>query len=166
MKKDYPRKARSHDNYATDWWLKNVFKGWFDPCPLNPDWEYDGLIMDWPDQTFVNPPYSDPLPWVEKAIETSLEEKTVVMLLKHDSSTQWWRRLHEANAHFLPISGRVKYGTKRGAAFPSVLVVLEGIENPKSKHQLMNIEPKNASNTDEKTLERADHRLDFNQSLF
>lgn len=127
-KKDYPRKNKSHDNYETDSWIKAVFDGWFDPCPLNPCWINNGLLMEWPNKTFVNPPYSDPLPWVEKAIETSIMGNTVALLLKHDSSTRWWKRLHESNAHFLPIMGRLKYGTKTAAAFPSVLVVLEAIK--------------------------------------
>lgn len=127
-KKDYPRKKKLlNDSYATDDWIKKMFDGWFDPCPLNPDWTYDGLKIQWPNRTFVNPPYSDPLPWVEKAIETSMMNKTVVLLLKHDSSTKWWRRLHEAQAKFMPIHGRLKYGTPRAAAFPSVLVCLEGL---------------------------------------
>ncbi len=129
MKKDFPRPSKKHtDSYATDMWLQKMFDGWFDPCPLNPDWTYDGLKIQWPNKTFVNPPYSDPLPWVEKAIETSIMNKTVVLLLKHDSSTKWWRRLHEANAHFMPVHGRLKYGTGKSAAFPSVLVCLEGVD--------------------------------------
>ena len=127
-KQDYPRKDKGHDNYETDSWIKAMFDGWFDPCPLNPCWVNNGLLMEWPNKTFVNPPYSSPLQWVEKAIETSIMGNTVVMLLKHDSSTKWWKRLHEANANFLPILGRLKYGTTKTAAFPSVLVVLEGIK--------------------------------------
>jgi len=127
--KDYPKKSKKHtDSYATDSWLKQMFDGWFDPCPLNPDWTYDGLKIQWPNRTFVNPPYSNPLPWVEKAIETSMMNKTVVLLLKHDSSTKWWRRLHEANANFMPIFTRLKYGTNKSCAFPSILVCLEGVD--------------------------------------
>jgi len=127
-KKDYPKKKAKNDNYETDSWIKAMFDGWFDPCPLNPCWVTNGLLIDWPNKTFVNPPYSDPYPWVEKAIETSTIGCTVVMLLKHDTSTRWWRRLHEANAKFLPIMGRLQYGTGKNAAFPSVLVVLEAIK--------------------------------------
>jgi len=116
------------DNYATDKWIKAMFDGWFDPCPLNPCWVTNGLLIEWPNKTFVNPPYSEVSQWVEKAIETSLMGNTVVMLLKHDTSTQWYRRLHEANAKFLMIQGRLKFQTPRSAPFPSVLVVLEAIK--------------------------------------
>jgi len=115
------------DNWATDPWLFGIFEGWFDPCPLDPDFLVDGLELDWSsyDKVFVNPPYSKPLPWVRKAISTRREGQVIVMLLRHDSSTQWWRELHEAGARFLAIIGRLQYGVRTGySSSPSVLVVL------------------------------------------
>lgn len=124
MKQDYPRRALSHDSWPTDRWLAKIFDGWFDPCPLNPNYIVDGLERDWRSKTFVNPPYSNPMPWVKKAIYESQLDKTIVMLLKHDSSTKWYQLLHEAGARFLPIQGRLKYGMEKTCAFPSVLVIL------------------------------------------
>lgn len=115
------------DSYATDNWIMQMFDDWFDPCPLDDNWTINGLLLDWPNKTFVNPPYSNPSAWVEKAIETSLDGKIVVMLLKHDTSTKWFKRLHEANARFLMIAGRLKYNTGKAAPFPSVLVVLDAV---------------------------------------
>jgi len=117
------------DNYETDEWLIDLFdrKMWYDPCPLHGITSSDGLKGRWPKWTFVNPPYSNPKPWVEKAIrhvKYSDDPATVVMLLKHDSSTEWYRLLHEAGAKFLMIQGRLKFRTKKPAPFPSVLVVL------------------------------------------
>lgn len=114
----------SSDSYPTDDWLKRVFGNWYDPCPLNDNPEFDGLALDWGFRTFCNPPYSNPLPWVRKGIEEANAGKCVVFLLKHDSSTKWFRELHEAGARFLPIHGRLKHGTGVGAPFPSVLVIL------------------------------------------
>jgi hypothetical protein len=130
MKKDFPRKSLSHDKYKTDQWLWNlcVDDSTWDPCPI--DWSPDkhgcSLTMDWTaNRIFINPPYSNPLPWVEKAIETHQSCGTfIALLLKHDTSTKWYKLLHEAGAHILMVSGRLKYGTSRGAAFPSILVVL------------------------------------------
>jgi phage N-6-adenine-methyltransferase len=86
--------------------------------------EKDGLNSEWKgNRIFVNPPYSKPMPWVKKAIAESRKGKTVVLLVKHDSSTRWWAKLHEAGAHFLPIMGRLKFNGK-AAPFPSVLSVL------------------------------------------
>lgn len=121
------------DDWSTPAWLYRMFHTYYDPCPLgghitnkdNPEegiWEpmyhYNGI--------YVNPPYSNPLPWVRKAIRSHVHTKLpVVLLLKHDSSTKWYAELKEAGARFLMIEGRLKYGdAKTGAAFPSVLAVL------------------------------------------
>ncbi len=110
------------DDYETDEWLLNVFEDWFDPCPLFAD--FNGLEIPWKEHTYVNPPYSNPMPWVIKAIEESKKGCTVVMLLKHDSSTRWFKMLHEHGSKFLLVHGRLKFRTGASAPFPSVLVVV------------------------------------------
>ena len=118
---------KESDNYETDPWLMQLFEGWHDPCPfrsIENDGYTNGLLEPWPGRSFVNPPYSDVMPWVEKAIVEARAGNTVVMLMKHDSSTAWYRKLHEEGARFLPIFGRLKFRTGGSASFPSVLVVL------------------------------------------
>ena len=100
------------DNWGTPDWLMNVFKDWFDPCPFNPNPSMDGLSIEWKDKTYVNPPYSNPLKWVEKAIEENKKGKIIVMLLKVDTSTRWFAKLNEAGAHFLWLHGRLKFKGK------------------------------------------------------
>lgn len=117
-----------NDNQSSPSWLWDGLLGdWFDPCILNPKGlrAFDGL-GSWPDRTKINPPYSDPEPWVDRAIETAKQGKTVALLLKHDSSTKWWSKLHEAGAHFLPIMGRITFSQGKPAPFPSILVILHG----------------------------------------
>lgn len=118
--------SKNSDIYPTDEWIKSLFKEWFDPCALsNGELRFsDGVGSSWGDKTFCNPPYSAPLPWVEHGIKEHRKGKTVVFLLKHDSSTKWYKRLHEAGAHFLMVEGRLKHGTGKPAAFPSILAVL------------------------------------------
>lgn len=116
--------TKDSDQFPTDFWIMTVFEDWFDPCPLNKNPQVDGLNIDWKDKTFVNPPYSNPKSWVIKAIQEYKNGKRIVMLLKHDSSTQWYRLLHEAGAHFLLISERLKHNTGKTSNFPSVLVFL------------------------------------------
>jgi len=131
------RYHKRNDEYATpDWIKKGLFAEWFDPCPLGKGLvDRDGLNSDWSaNKIFVNPPYSNPLPWILKAITEQKRGKTIALLLKHDSSTVWWAKLHEAGAHFLPIIGRLQFtnshgqriGRKAAAPFPSVLVILFG----------------------------------------
>ena len=120
------------DSYLSDDWILKIFEGWFDPCPYNDNPEEDGLKIDWKDKTYVNPPYSSPLKWVEKAIEENKKGKMIAMLLKMDTSTKAFARLKESNAHFLWINGRLRYNKKSYThfdntplPFPSMLVILE-----------------------------------------
>lgn len=117
----------ANDNYPTDEWIKKLFGGWFDPCTLSKGElrEFDGLGSSWGKKTYVNPPYSDPLPWVKQAIKENQKGKIIVMLLKMDTSTKWFKLLQEAGAKFLWINGRLKYNTGKPAPFPSMLAILE-----------------------------------------
>jgi hypothetical protein len=126
----------SSDDYRSDLWILDLFgedQGYFDPCPFKGlDIGENGLAEDWLKwrRIYVNPPYSEPHKWVDKALESLFEanmrdqEITIVMLLKHDSSTRWFRKLHEAGSHFLLISERLSYQTGKTANFPSVLAII------------------------------------------
>ena len=99
-----------------------LFDGWHDPCPNGGT---DGLEREWGERTYVNPPYSNPMPWVKKAIVESSKGKLIVMLLKNDSSTEWYRLLHESGSHFLMLHGRVRFSDSgKSAPFPSILVIV------------------------------------------
>lgn len=111
-----------NDDYATPTHIKRLFKGWFDPCPLRTS-SNDGLEIPWGERTFVNPPYSDPAPWVEKAIAEAGNGKTIVMLLRVDTSTKWFARLVQADAEMLWFSRRLHF-SKGPANFASMLVIL------------------------------------------
>jgi hypothetical protein len=118
---------RGNDEYQTPNWVRyGLFADWFDPCPFRSSKTsmQDGLAIDWVDFTFVNPPYSRPLPWVKKAILENKKGKTIALLLKHDSSTQWYKLLHQAGAHFLMPSNRLHFSDKKAAPFPSLIALL------------------------------------------
>jgi hypothetical protein len=117
---------KGNDEYATpDWIRQGMFADWYDPCPLSQGLvERDGLFSEWPsDKIFINPPYSKPLPWIERSIKEFKKGKTVALLVKMDCSTQWFRLLVEAGAHFLPIMERLRFNGK-SAPFASVLAIL------------------------------------------
>lgn len=124
----------SSDSYLSPDFILKLVEGYYDPCPYNDTPEINGLNLEWPDKTFCNPPYSNPLPWVEKAIEESKKGKFIVMLLKCDTSTKAYFKLHQAGAHILLFNGRLKYKKKEWSydgkvalTFPSMLVILNGI---------------------------------------
>ena len=126
------------DDWGTPDWLMALFTDWHDPCQLGqercaPDNLEGAWEIGFMNRIYINPPYSYPKPWVEKAIRTHQKlGTTIVMLLKHDSSTQWYRMLKEAGARFLMIEGRLRfkalsddqYCRGKVCSFPSVLVVL------------------------------------------
>jgi len=121
------------DCYQSDKWILDMFSDYFDPCPLNDKPEIDALSIEWKDKTYVNPPYSNPLPFIKKAIEESKKGKLIVMLLKMDTSTKWFKELQEAGAHFLWVNKRLHYRglhhTYEGNVpfpFPSMFAILEG----------------------------------------
>jgi len=122
-------KIKESDSRATPDWLKKVFSDWFDPCPLNPNPEIDGLTLDWKDKTFVNPPYSCPADWVYKAIEESKKGKTIVLLMRFDPTTKYFRALIENNAHLFYSGERLRFTSPMSdvnyaSPFPSILIVL------------------------------------------
>ncbi len=56
---------------------------------------HDGLQLPWAPSVFINWPYSDPMPWVEKLLLEVAVGRThyAIILPKHDHSTEWWARL-------------------------------------------------------------------------
>lgn len=115
------------DNWATPEWLMKHFEKHFDPCPLHHAPYFDGLIGNWESPAYVNPPYSNPLPWVEKAIEQQQKGVDVVMLLRVDVSTKFYRKIMEIGGHVVFFNERLKFSeSKQSPNFSSMLVFLEG----------------------------------------
>lgn len=93
-----------------------------DPCPLGGVALQDGLSRDWGSSVFMNPPYSKPAPWCQKAYEESLKGKTVVGLLRGDTSTAWFHDWVLGKAEIRFVRGRIKFNGKP-APFASLIVV-------------------------------------------
>lgn len=122
-------KLKQSDNRATPKWLKDIFEDWFDPCPLNPNPTIDGLTLEWKDKTFLNPPYSCPAKWIFKAIEESKKGKRIVVLMRFDPTTKYFRALIEHGAHLFYCGERLEFinpleEKNYKSPFPSILVVL------------------------------------------
>ena len=76
--------------------------------------ENDALSTDWSDYPtgngFLNPPFSDVAPWIEKVIEVStITDQVIVVLLPTDTSVKWFKLAFEncSECHF--ISGRLAF---------------------------------------------------------
>lgn len=98
--------AEDKDKWATPWWAFYFAEHWFDlpqfeldcaasehntKCKRFISEQENALEIEWNAQhCWLNPPYSNPLPFVEKAIAQSKQGKTVVMLLNVDNSTRWF----------------------------------------------------------------------------
>lgn len=119
-------KTKKTDSRATPQWLLGMFEDWFDPCPLNPNPEIDGLKIDWEDKTYVNPPYSNGniQRWVNKAINEAKKGKRIVMLLPADTSTKYHLDLISAGARIFFSHGRISFIGYDMPAWGSMLVFL------------------------------------------
>jgi DNA N-6-adenine-methyltransferase (Dam) len=118
------------DSYATPLWLLDIFSSWYDPCPLDDEPKINGLLLEWKEKTYVNPPYSNPLPWVKKAIEEMNKGNTIVMLLRADSSTKYFQLCQE-HGEVLYFGRRIKFNGKT-PYFASMLVIFNGNDHVQS----------------------------------
>ncbi|WP_249961113.1 phage N-6-adenine-methyltransferase [Histophilus somni] len=59
---------------------------------------------------FVNPPYSNPLPFVQRAVELMKAGYLVVMLLPADKSTKWYKVIQDNATEVIDIiGGRINF---------------------------------------------------------
>lgn len=101
----------------------------YDPCPLHDGGLIpDGLMADWGNVTFCNPPYSAIKSWVRKGWEQWRLGKTVVFLIPSRTDTAWWHDYVMEATEIRFIRGRLKFGdAKNSAPFPSCVVVFRGV---------------------------------------
>ena len=66
----------------------------------------NGLLTPWHGQSvFVNPPYSDVLPWTRKSVEA----EAFCFLVNVDPSTIWWRELTLWGNHMFAFRYRLAF---------------------------------------------------------
>ena len=78
-------------------------------CKLWFDEEDSALNNEWYKVNYLNPPYSNIGPWVDKAIIEHQKGKTIVMLVPSDTSVQWYKRARETCHEVRFISGRISF---------------------------------------------------------
>jgi hypothetical protein len=67
----------------------------FDACPYPRPEDFDGLMAEWGQSTYVNPPFKGPTAWIRKAIAEHQKGKTVVLVFPID---KWIHLMLEAGA--------------------------------------------------------------------
>ena len=98
----------------------------------------DCLKVNWIDYAnggvvYLNPPYSDPEPFLSQAVKYKPLGITTIALLKGDPSTKWWNRTVKNEATLIWLPKRIKFylngePTEYAASFPSVLAIYLGIQ--------------------------------------
>lgn len=116
--------SKKSDNWSTPPEILARFKGYFDPCPLNPKW--DGLNIAWKKYNFVNPPYSEIALWLNKAERELVKGHRSVFLIPARTDTRWFHDIIYRVYRIEFIKGRLKFGnSKNSAPFPSMLVFIK-----------------------------------------
>jgi len=106
----------------------------FDPCPLNPNYEVDGLSIDWGKRVYVNPPYGKAVRvWLEKGLSEidKGNSELVVFLLPSYTDVKWFHEVVLPRASEIRfIKGRLKFGEHNNSApFANMLVIFTNLLN-------------------------------------
>ena len=110
--------------------LVQEFKFDFDPCPLNPTPEQDGLNIVWGKRCYINPPYGKAITgWLQKALGEIEKGNTevAVFLLPAYPDVKWFHEIVLPKADEIRfIKGRLKFGSHDNSApFASMVVVFK-----------------------------------------
>lgn len=92
----------------------------------------DGLKKSWGGaMVWCNPPYSEIIEWVKKAVDEQKNGTTTVMLAHARTDTKWFHEYvwQKPNVSIQFVRGRLKFGgSKSNAPFPSMLIIFEKME--------------------------------------
>ena len=122
---------RKSDHYATPkkFFAKLDFEFQFDldPCPLTSP--FDGLVIPWKGNIYINPPYSNILPWVEKAVEelkNGNAKKCVLLIPVRSDVIYWHDTILRYASEIRLVRGRLHFNDSVSPApFPCALVVFD-----------------------------------------
>lgn len=82
----------------------------------------DGLILPYEGPLWINPPYSDPLPWARRFANHAEAENRCIALVKCDPSTEWWGVMTGLRASVVIglVNSRIRFdGSFAGGGTPS-----------------------------------------------
>jgi hypothetical protein len=107
-----------HDQYGTPTHFREALNAVFrfddyDPCPVNPAGlrtvDGRGQTPAWVKRYFYNPPYSDVVPWLNMSIADFRRGVSSFVLLKADTSTEWFHDQVVPYARPIWVRGRLSF---------------------------------------------------------
>lgn len=94
----------------------------------------NGLLQPWHGRVWLNPPYSDPTPWLQRAVAAQEDGCLVVALLPASTDANWFHDLVLPNAEVRFIRQRVRFIGWQGTPIPSPIAPnLWAIFHPSSR---------------------------------
>jgi len=112
------------DNCPSPKLYRDLFKHFFDPCPSVP--AFNGLMIPWHRFNYVNPPYSNKVPWLWKAIQEQELGNTSVFLLPAATGAAWFQDMIMPYAHVHFIRGRIELDNGHHPRYDSILAIYYG----------------------------------------
>lgn len=128
---EFDKNAYRTPRYLVNWIARRFGGVWVDGCANEHNAVFDvfigqgsgytdfldfdplDMVMEYADASiafFVNPPYSNPEPFVERAAALRQQGYLVVMLLPADKSTRWYQVIHDNATEVIDIiGGRINF---------------------------------------------------------
>lgn len=112
-----PEESGTNTWLTPPWLIEALGTFDFDPCcPPNMPWSTavrmnhwppsDGLAVEWRGRVWCNPPYSRPLPWIEKMSEHG---HGMMLLPSKSMDARWGQRLLQTSDAVLFLAGRLLF---------------------------------------------------------
>lgn len=96
-----------------------------DPCPKNDNPDVDGLLGDWGESNFCNPPFNNIAPWLQKGWEQAQLGRKTVFLLPSRTNTKYFHEMILPHCDIEWIRGYLAFPPhKTPAPFPCMICVM------------------------------------------
>lgn len=125
---DWVSKVKPSDEQETPPEFYQGLNEWFGPfdldvCASHENHKCDNyftiddnaLEQAWTGKCWMNYPYSQPYPWLEKAYNEALHGAYVIVLGKFDCSTKWWNEWVRKCSKWWLVSKRLKFNGVSGS---------------------------------------------------
>lgn len=108
---------------------------------------FSGLEIAWSSKNFVNPPFSDPEPWIKKGLDLFFEHATQSIIVLPDfTDRKWWRRTVQPSRVPVVFIGRHKFipllGQKESQPRFGTSLLCIGVSNQEVQRMITSVRPK------------------------